>query len=173
MKGKHYLSIVAAVTLTLVGCAHNSSQRQYYQKQVMEVFDEPSLLVKPFRYSGRAWFDTDKAVLRATGRAELDALAQQLMGAKSRGLISDSNKVVVIGHTDSRASRAYNQKLSERRAAAVANYLTGKGIPASAIVAFGRGELQPVASNRTRSGMQQNRRVEIHIQGPSVKVVYD
>ncbi len=173
MKGKHYLGIVVAATLALAGCTTNLSQKQYTQDKVMQVFDEPALFVKPFRYSGRTWFDTDKAILRPAGKAELDGLAQRLMNAKSQGLISNTNKVVVVGHTDSRASQAYNQKLSERRAASVAKYLSGKGIPASAIVAFGRGELQPVATNRTRAGMQQNRRVEIHIEGPAVRVVYN
>ncbi|MPV86080.1 OmpA family protein [Ostreibacterium oceani] len=169
MKGNLSLAIVATFVIGISGCSTSYHHNQHHG----QVFNAPGLITQPFRYTGRTWFDTDKAVLKPQGQQELDGLASHLMQAKSRGVISDSNRVVVIGHTDSRASHAYNQKLSERRAAAVATYLQGKGIPSSAIVAKGKGETQPVASNRTRAGMQKNRRVEIHIEGPSIKVVYN
>lgn len=171
MERKTYLSIVIAATLTLAGCA-SKTQPQYYQDDVDRISDEPSMIVKPFRYTGRTWFDTDKATLRPQGKAELDGLAKQLMAAKDKGLITAKNKVVIMGHTDSRASHRYNQKLSERRAASVAKYLSEKGIPATSMLAVGKGETRPVASNRTRAGMQKNRRVEVHIQGPAINVVY-
>lgn len=166
-----FLSIVAATALTLAGCA-SKNQPQYYQSDVNEVFDEPSMIIKPFTYTGRTWFDTDKAILRAQGKTELDGLVKRLMHAKDQGLVTEKNKVVIMGHTDSRASHRYNQKLSERRAASVAKYLNDKGIPSRSMLAVGKGETRPVASNRTRAGMQKNRRVEIHIQGPLIKVVY-
>lgn len=161
MKIKSSFCIVAAFVVGLTACA---------QKPILK---EPALVIKPFQYAGRTWFDTNKATLRPSGQKELKVLSVHLMAAKQNGLISNANKVVVIGHTDSRASRAYNQKLSERRAASVAKFLTTQGIPSTSMIALGKGETQPVASNRTRSGMQQNRRVEIHIQGPAINVVYD
>ncbi len=170
MERKTFLSIVIAATLTIAGCASNN---QYAQDDVERVSDEPSLVIKPFSYTTRTWFDTDKAILRPLGKAELDKLVTQLMEAKNKGLVSDKNKVVIIGHTDSRASYRYNQRLSERRAASVAKYLSGKGIPTMSMLAIGKGETRPVASNRTRDGMQQNRRVEIHIEGPGINVVYN
>lgn len=161
MKTKLPLCIVAALTLALTACVR------------VQPLQEPALVAKPFKYSGRTWFDTDKATLRPAGKKELDALSGQLLAATNSGVISIKNKLVVIGHTDSRASYAYNQRLSERRAASVAKYLQSKGIPATSMLAFGKGKTQPVASNRTRAGMQKNRRVEIHIQGPAINVVYD
>lgn len=70
-------------------------------------------------------------------------------------------RVQVAGHTDSTGSTDYNQRLSERRAQAVANYLTGRGVASARISTVGYGETQPVASNDTPDGCQQNRRVEI------------
>ncbi|QIL84904.1 OmpA family protein [Vibrio sp. HDW18] len=72
-------------------------------------------------------------------------------------------KVEVVGHTDSTASEAYNQKLSERRAQSVAKALETKGIAESRITAKGEGELKPIATNKTAEGRQQNRRVELVI----------
>jgi outer membrane protein OmpA-like peptidoglycan-associated protein len=69
----------------------------------------------------------------------------------------------VVGHTDSRGTEAYNQLLSERRAAAVANYLIDSGISASLIDSEGRGEYEPRESNVTEAGRALNRRVELFI----------
>ena len=75
-----------------------------------------------------------------------------------------STRLSITGHTDSVGSDAYNQKLSERRANAVANYLIDAGVPSSIIVGVqGLGESQPVADNKTREGRAENRRVEILI----------
>ncbi|HHI5409654.1 TPA: OmpA family protein [Vibrio metoecus] len=72
-------------------------------------------------------------------------------------------KVEVVGHTDSTGSDAYNQKLSERRAQAVAKALEAQGIDASRISAKGLGESSPIASNATAEGREKNRRVELVI----------
>ncbi|HXP48155.1 MAG TPA: OmpA family protein [Terriglobales bacterium] len=74
----------------------------------------------------------------------------------------------VEGHTDAIGSDAYNQNLSEKRAAAVQQYLVQQGIPASAIAARGLGKLQPVADNSTSAGRQQNRRVELIVSGDMI-----
>ena len=105
-----------------------------------------------------ARFDFDKSGLRPDGRKSIeDAMA------KLRGV--DLELVIATGHTDSRGTDAYNQKLSERRAAAVKDYLVSKGIPASKITTIGKGESQPVATNKTAEGRQKNRRVDIEFKG--------
>ena len=74
-------------------------------------------------------------------------------------------KITVVGHTDSKGSDAYNQKLSERRASTVANYLAENGVPSQLIEAYGQGEKNPVATNKTAEGRAQNRRVEVTVDG--------
>ena len=69
----------------------------------------------------------------------------------------------VYGHTDSTGAAAYNQRLSERRAAAVALYLESRGVQAARVATRGFGMTQPIASNETEEGRAQNRRVEIKI----------
>jgi OOP family OmpA-OmpF porin len=105
-----------------------------------------------------ALFDFDKSVLRPDGRKSIDDALAQLRGV-------DLELVIATGHTDSVGSDAYNQKLSERRAAAVKEYLVSKGIPASKVTTIGTGESQPVATNKTAEGRQKNRRVDIEFKG--------
>lgn len=77
----------------------------------------------------------------------------------------DKTEMSVDGFTDSTGSFEYNQQLSEARAAAVANYLTGSGIDRLRINTQGYGERYPIADNGTASGRALNRRVEINIRG--------
>ena len=105
-----------------------------------------------------ALFDFDKSVVRPDGRKSIDDALAKLRGV-------DLELVIATGHTDSRGTDAYNQKLSERRAAAVKDYLVSKGIPASKITTIGKGETQPVATNKTAAGRQKNRRVDIEFKG--------
>jgi OOP family OmpA-OmpF porin len=104
------------------------------------------------------FFDFDKATIKPEGRQILDQVASQAASINLETLIA-------TGHTDSTGPEAYNQKLSERRANAVKDYLVGKGVPADRIYVEGKGETSPVASNATREGRAQNRRVEIEIVG--------
>jgi OOP family OmpA-OmpF porin len=103
-------------------------------------------------------FDFDKSVIKASGRTQLDSLASQISGL-------NLEVVIAIGHTDSIGSDAYNQKLSVRRAESIKAYLTSKGVPANRIYTEGKGEKQPVASNKTKDGRAKNRRVEIEVIG--------
>jgi OmpA-OmpF porin, OOP family len=105
-----------------------------------------------------ALFDFDKSVLRPDGRKSIDDALAKLRGV-------DLELVIATGHTDSRGTDAYNQALSERRAATVKEYLVSKGIPASKITTIGKGESQPVATNKTDEGRQKNRRVDIEFKG--------
>ncbi|GAA5086139.1 MAG: OmpA family protein [Alcaligenaceae bacterium] len=104
------------------------------------------------------FFDFDKATLKPEGRQVLDQVAEQANSIELETLIA-------TGHTDSTGPEAYNQKLSERRANSVKEYLVSKGVPADRIYTEGKGELEPVATNATREGRAQNRRVEIEIVG--------
>ena len=72
-------------------------------------------------------------------------------------------KFTVEGHTDSVGSDQLNQKLSEERANSVRNFLIDKGIDAGRLTAIGYGEEKPIATNNTRAGRAQNRRVEINL----------
>lgn len=101
-------------------------------------------------------FATDSAAVRPDLQNDLRVLASSLQRYPD-------SRVTVIGHTDSTGSASYNQTLSERRAGAVAAVLRNSGVPAWRVTAVGRGQTQPVASNATAEGRQQNRRVEIVI----------
>ena len=105
-----------------------------------------------------ALFDFDKSVVRPDGKKSIDDAL-----AKMRG--TDLEMVIATGHTDSVGSDAYNQRLSERRAAAIKDYLVSKGIPAAKVTTIGKGESQPVATNKTAEGRQKNRRVDIEFKG--------
>jgi outer membrane protein OmpA-like peptidoglycan-associated protein len=76
--------------------------------------------------------------------------------------------LAVEGHTDSVGNDSYNQGLSDRRAESVRDYLVRQGIPRDTIVAHGFGESQPVVSNDSASGRQQNRRVEVIVSGEAI-----
>jgi outer membrane protein OmpA-like peptidoglycan-associated protein len=101
-------------------------------------------------------FATSSATVNNALRADLLTVAESLRKYPD-------TRVQVIGHTDSTGSAAYNQNLSERRAAAVAAVLIEGGVAPSRIQTIGRGETQPIASNQTPEGRAQNRRVEIVI----------
>jgi OOP family OmpA-OmpF porin len=103
---------------------------------------------------GSANFDFDRAELKPSGRDVLEGAVKTLRD-------NPSLHVVVEGHTDSVGSDAYNQRLSERRAKAVRDYLVRQGIDASRITTRGYGKSRPVASNDTAEGRAQNRRAEI------------
>jgi outer membrane protein OmpA-like peptidoglycan-associated protein len=71
--------------------------------------------------------------------------------------------VDIIGHTDSKGSKEYNQRLSEKRARSVAHYIESRAVISERVVADGMGEADPIASNDTREGRAMNRRVEIKL----------
>jgi len=101
-------------------------------------------------------FDFDSATIKHGFEHTLDKLAN---------IVRKYNKTIihVVGHTDSTGSMEYNQRLSERRAEAVGEYLMSRGIRGSRVQMEGRGEEEPRASNATEAGRQLNRRVEIYL----------
>jgi outer membrane protein OmpA-like peptidoglycan-associated protein len=108
-------------------------------------------------------------VLFKTGSFELLPGARERL-AKISGIVLayPSLHLQVEGHTDSVGGDEYNQTLSEKRAGAVRDYLVQQGILADAIQARGFGKTQPIASNETPEGRQQNRRVEMVISGDAI-----
>lgn len=114
----------------------------------------PMPVITKVNLEADAYFDFDKATLKPGGKDRIDAEIAKL------GQV-ELNSVIAIGHTDSIGSDAYNQKLSQRRAQAVKDYMVSKGISADRIQIKGMGESQPVADNKTKEGRAKNRRVEI------------
>lgn len=105
---------------------------------------------------GSILFDFDSASLRPDAERALDDLRQVIASYPDR-------PVRIEGHTDSIASDEYNLTLSGKRAAAVAEWLTGHGIDRARLSTLGLGETKPAATNDTSSGRQKNRRVEVII----------
>ena len=101
-------------------------------------------------------FDFDSDVLRAQAKQNLATFAKSL--DKYPG-----TDVLIVGHTDDKGTNSYNAALSARRAAAAESYLATQGVTTARLRSTGRGETEPVASNDTDAGRQQNRRVEIAI----------
>ena len=104
----------------------------------------------------RIYFKTDRSELLPGSVTELDELVETLNTYKTV-------HIKIMGHTDSRNSESYNQKLSEKRAKAVYDYLVQKGISADRLEYEGYGKKLPIADNDTETGMQLNRRVEFKI----------
>jgi outer membrane protein OmpA-like peptidoglycan-associated protein len=99
-------------------------------------------------------FDFDDSSIKPEGHELLDEVA----------IILENNPAItgeLRGHTDSIGSEEYNKQLSEKRAKAVEEYLENKGIDPSRLTSVGYGESQPIASNETPEGRQENRRVEL------------
>lgn len=109
-------------------------------------------------YAADAFFDFDKAVLKAEGKAKLDDLVGKVKAI-------NLEVIIAVGHTDAVGDDAYNQKLSVKRAEAVKAYLVTKGIEKNRVYTEGKGEKQPVADNKTKEGQAKNRRVEIEVVG--------
>lgn len=128
----------------------------------------PKPVAEKVTLAADALFDFDKATLRDEGKTKLDELA-----AKSKEL--NIEVILAVGHADRLGKAAYNQKLSERRAAAVKDYLVSKGIEANRIDTAGKGSTQPITKPGECKGnhktkalvacLQPDRRVNIEVIG--------
>jgi OOP family OmpA-OmpF porin len=118
----------------------------------------PAITSEKVSFSADAFFDFDKATLKPEGKAMLDDVASKLSAI-------NLEVVIAVGHTDSKGTDAYNEKLAIRRAESVKAYLLGKGVEANRVYTEGKGEKQPVADNNTDEGRAKNRRVEIEVVG--------
>ncbi|MEM9142442.1 MAG: OmpA family protein [Bacteroidota bacterium] len=107
-------------------------------------------------YARTILFDTGKASIKAESTGVMVDIIQILSEYPTA-------KFTVEGHTDSVGSAKLNQGLSEKRALSVKEFLVGKGIDEFRLSAIGYGEDKPIATNNTRAGRKQNRRVEINL----------
>lgn len=101
-------------------------------------------------------FQTNQASLQTQAKQNIQKIAEVLKGYPD-------TDIMIAGHTDSDGTEGYNQKLSERRAQAVADYLKSLNVSGARLKTIGYGESQPVQSNDTAAGKQANRRVEVAI----------
>ncbi len=131
----------------------------------------PAPSVQKITLASKALFDFDKAILKADGQAVLDReIVSRIKEVQKLEL------VLVTGHTDRLGSQQYNQKLSERRAAAVASFLAGRGVAKDKIETLGMGKTQPVpgvvCDQKNRKALiaclQPHRRVEVEVKGEIV-----
>ncbi len=129
-----------------------AAERQAHQIELERVREDTIKL----NLSSEVSFDYDSASLKPSFYPALDKIADVIRQ-------HDKTSVEIVGHTDSRGSEAYNQRLSEKRAEAVANYLIERGVDPSRITTSGRGESEPRGTNSTEAGRQLNRRVEIFL----------
>jgi outer membrane protein OmpA-like peptidoglycan-associated protein len=146
---------VGAATGAIVGAMMDRQERELRQIEGIDVArtDEDELKVT---VRNEILFDFDSAALRSSSRDELREMAEVFNRY-------DDTTIVVAGHTDSTGSASYNERLSERRAGAVSNYLEDLGVSGYRLDANGYGESQPKASNSSASGRQRNRRVELYV----------
>jgi OOP family OmpA-OmpF porin len=119
---------------------------------------EPQPVSEKVSFAAEALFDFDKAIVKPEGKVALDDLLAKLQGMNTEVMIA-------VGHTDSKGSNGYNDKLSLRRSDAVKAYLVSKGLEQTRLYTEGKGEAQPVADNTTDEGRAKNRRVTIEVVG--------
>jgi OOP family OmpA-OmpF porin len=118
----------------------------------------PAAVPAKMSFAADTFFDFDKSVLKAEGKAKLKELVEKIKNISLE-------VVIVVGHTDSVGTDAYNQKLSQRRAEAVKGYLVSLGVSKNRIYTEGKGESEPAADNKTAAGRAKNRRVEVEVIG--------
>jgi outer membrane protein OmpA-like peptidoglycan-associated protein len=123
------------------------------QAKVQKLSDQVVLVTM----TNQTAFEVDSAAIKPAFHSTMDKLADVVVRYGKTTL-------TVVGHTDSSGTSGYNQRLSERRALSVAQYLESRRVNGMRLATAGKGETQPVASNSTESGRQANRRVEIYVE---------
>lgn len=153
----HFLSVaVLFAVLSLAGCQTappkglNPAQIAVLKQQGFELTEEGWA----FDLSGKVLFGSDLEVLNAQSQAIVERIGTALVAA-------DIPRVRVEGHTDASGQDAYNQRLSLRRANSVVKVLIDAGMRPENIQTLGLGSSMPVATNKTRAGRTENRRVSI------------
>jgi outer membrane protein OmpA-like peptidoglycan-associated protein len=156
-------TILGAIIGAAVGGAAGAYIGHYMDKQAAEIEqDLQGATVErvgegiKITFNSGLLFDVNKATLRDASKAELSKLAQIL------NKYPDTN-ILVEGHTDNTGSEEYNLELSRQRAQSVENYLASLNVNPTRFTIMGYGESQPIATNETAEGRQQNRRVDLAI----------
>jgi len=132
----------------------------------------PAAQVQKITLASKALFDFDKAVLKPEGKSAIDS---EIISKLNQ--VSKLELVLVTGHTDPIGTQQYNQKLSERRADAVRDYLVSKGVPRDRIETLGMGKTQPVPGLVCKQkNMKEliacyapDRRVEVEVKGETTR----
>ena len=132
----------------------------------------PAAQVQKITLASKALFDFDKAALKPEGKAAIDS---EIISKLSQ--VQKLELVLVTGHTDPIGTQQYNQKLSERRADAVRDYLVSKGVPKDKIETLGMGKTQPIPGlvckqknmKELIACLAPDRRVEVEVKGEAIK----
>lgn len=142
--------------------ARAEKEKQELRARLLEQFNR----VLPTTDSPRGLVVNMGDVLFDTGKADLRQPAREAL-AKLSGIVLNypTLHLTIEGHTDSTGTEEFNQKLSERRAQNVRDYLVSQGLAADSLTSQGFGQANPVADNKTAAGRQKNRRVEIVVSG--------
>lgn len=146
-----------------VGALAGGAVGNYMDRQEMELRQElEGTGVSVTRNGDHITLNMPGNITFATDSADLNASFFEVLGSVTKVLREfDQTVVEVAGHTDSRGTDEYNQRLSERRAQTVTNYFTSRNLSPQRFITIGLGETMPVADNSTPEGQQLNRRVEI------------
>jgi len=153
------LGLLVASTL-MMGCAQKETREEAEARatQVEMIIGEGTGIKTDIGIFGASMFAFDSAELNEEGKAAIEAYRNKL-----RPELTDAFLVVIVGHTDNTGDLNHNMELSYRRAVSVADYLIATGVDAAKIRTIGRGPEEPIASNETREGRMQNRRVDVAV----------
>ncbi len=151
------ISLLSATAL-LTGCAQDATRDDAPEPvaQVEVLQGDGTGVIASIGILAASMFDFDSAKLNEEGIATIEEYRKSI-GPE----LTDAYMVVIVGHTDSSGDPAYNMMLSLKRAESVADYLIETGINEDQVRVIGRGSKEPIASNETREGRMQNRRVDI------------
>ncbi|MBD3615172.1 MAG: OmpA family protein [Gracilimonas sp.] len=156
-------TVTGAIVGAAVGGATGAAIGNYMDRQARELEEDlENATVErvgegiKITFDSGILFDTESYALKDASKEDIANLAEVLKKYE------DTN-IMFGGHTDSRGTEEYNQELSENRAKSVAEYAAFTGVDAERMTIVGYGENQPIATNDTEAGRQQNRRVEIAI----------
>jgi len=149
-----------AVMILMPGCAQDQTRVDAEESapQVEVISGEGSGIIAEVGITGASMFEFDSAELNDEGKAAIDEYRKTL-GPE----LTDAYMVITVGHTDNSGDKRYNMWLSHERAQSVAEYLVANGVDESKIRSIGLGPNDPIASNETREGRIQNRRVDIYV----------
>jgi outer membrane protein OmpA-like peptidoglycan-associated protein len=149
-----------AATVLMTGCGHKETREEAEARatQVEVIRGEGTGIKTDIAIFGASMFKFDSAELNDEGKAAIEAYRKKL-GPE----LTDAFMVVIVGHTDNTGDADYNMELSYRRAVSVSDYLIATGADANKIRTIGRGAEEPLVSNDTREGREQNRRVDVAV----------
>ena len=145
-----------STSLFMAGCAHYQGDPVALSEPAEVITGEGTGVYATIAVPAASMFAFDSAELNDSGKAVIDEYRNSLGNE-----LTDSYMVLVVGHTDSSGDATYNDALSLKRAQSVADYLVSTGANEEAIRVIGRGSRESIASNETREGRMENRRVDI------------